>query len=1594
MSPEKSLSKIIAKELAIDKTAKFTKEEIEQIAQEQCRLGQERKPGDIFCQLSLINNRTYVHVITNDMPFLIDSVSGELNRQKCSILQNIHPILMIERDGEELVGIEEAKPTHDADSSSTMPLPVIKDKAKLESWSVFEIARTLNEERAQDIRRSVIEVLKDVHYAVADWKSMLKELEDVKKSLAEIPESAGVSDQVETVKNFLDWLGENNYTFLGYREYVLDKYGSEDVLAPLKDTGLGLLKNKADHKVHLTKEGQRKAREKKILIVTKTNRRSTVHRNAYLDYVGVKTFDKQGNVVGERRFIGLFASSAYTSSVRNIPLVKEKVQEVVKGSGYSAASHSGKDFITILETYPRDELFQMDTDELSRTANEILLLSERRKTRVFLRPDVYGRFFSAIVYLPKDRYNTNVRLRIEEALKHHLDVKTIDYDTHITDSALARLYFMIRLAEPVDKADELVDAQQIEIEIAEAVRSWNEGIQYKLNKDSASLERENLAKTWAGAFSENYKAFYDIDTAIADIETFQKLKEQEDVEGLKHVVQWEKSEDDYTDYRIRLFVEKPQSLSDIVPFFHHSGFVVVEERPFTVTPEGTEPVYIYDIGVILAERNKDLTINPEKIQDSFSQRLSKVAETDYYSRLVTYCNITEREVALFRALSRYLRQVRSTHSYGLIGNTLLSHPEFVKYTLKYFKARFSPVKNSEEQAEKAVKKINKAIDNVATLEADAILRALFEILQGIIRTNYYQRTTERQPKPYISFKLQPRKISVVPEPRPQYEIFVYSPEVEGVHLRFGDIARGGLRWSDRREDFRTEILGLVKAQEVKNAVIIPSGAKGGFYVKNPVDPSDRAAWMEQGQACYRTFLRGLLDITDNRDLSKAGDAIIPPKDVVRLDYNDDYLVVAADKGTASFSDIANSISAEYGFWLGDAFASGGSVGYDHKAMGITARGAWESAKHHFRNLGVDIQNEDFTAVGIGDMSGDVFGNGMMLSKHTRLIAAFDHRHIFIDPNPDAASTFAERVRLFNLPRSSWEDFNSELISEGGGVYSRELKSIPVSKAAKEALGIETEAETMTPIELMKAVLSAKVDLFFNGGIGTYVKASTESDKDAADRANDIIRINGEDLRVKVVAEGGNLGFTQKGRIEAANKGILINTDAIDNSAGVDCSDHEVNIKILLDSIVSNGKLAQEARNELLADMTDEVGYLVLEDNIQQNILLSNDIFRLKHYLPFYRRMMDELENTAGLDRDIESLPSDAEIQVRPEATALTRPEISVLAAYAKISLSKELIASDFSEDPWLESVLVKYFPTPLQEQYAKEINEHPLRSNIISTLCANFFINTVGVTADFRLREETGCSASQAAKAFMIASGIFNIPTLLQHIESLANQIDTETYLQMHRNIERLLDRAMRRLVRSSNDNLNISESLEKYQPMIAELWDDLTSILGPSDRKRAQTRSAEWVAGGVTKEQADIIAVLLETFTFMDIADIANEHGLSPKIVAKCYFFLSENYGMDSLLTFISKLPRVSRWDSLARAAMRDDLYATVALICNQIVDTLPKDATIADTEEHLAKWEKRNKQTLDSLGATFAEIANMKESDLAPIAVALRQIRNVMER
>ncbi|MEO3822216.1 NAD-glutamate dehydrogenase [Actinomadura sp. B10D3] len=1508
---------------------------------------------------------TVVQVVTDDMPFLVDSVTMELTRHQLATHLIVHPLLGVDRDVAGHLKAFRGKLDSDDDVD--------------ESWMHIEVDRTSDRAVLDELERDLLRVLHDVRVAVEDEPKMRARAHEIATAIQENPPPLPEKELADGVE-LLDWLADGHFTFLGYRDYTLTDDGT--ALRPEPGTGFGILRNdkrESDSFAALPPEVREKATEKQLMVLTKANSRSTVHRPLYLDYIGVKKFDADGRVIGERRFLGLFTHVAYSESIAHIPVLKAKLDEVLERAGFTADSYDGQDLVEILESYPRDELFQISVDDLLKISLGVLRLRERRQLKLFLRKDMYGRFMSCMVYLPRDRYTTKIRLRIQDILKEAFEGVSVDYSANVTESILARLHVVVRGERGRPLPD--VDVSELESRLAAAIRSWEDDLGDAIVEQCGEERSGTLARAYGEAFPEAYKADFPARTAVADLRRLDELTEDVDTS----INLYEPYSAEPGERRLKMYrLGEPISLSRILPLLQNMGVEVVDERPYEIRPSDGRRFWIYDLGLryvppenVPEEAIKDL------FQDAFASLWRGDIENDGFNALVLHVGLTWWQAMILRAYALYLRQTGTTFSKRYIEQVLLRNAAITRLIIRLWESRLDPALagGEEERSAGITEEIHGKLDEVASLDEDRILRAYLSLVQATLRTNHYQG------KPYLAMKFDPERIPDLPLPKPTYEIFVYSPKVEGVHLRFGTVARGGLRWSDRREDFRTEILGLAKAQAVKNTVIVPAGAKGGFVGKQLPDPAvDREAWQRAGIACYKDFISGLLDLTDNLVDGK----VVPPPNVVRHDGDDTYLVVAADKGTATFSDIANGVAAEYGFWLGDAFASGGSVGYDHKGMGITARGAWESVKYHFRALGKDVQNEDFTAVGIGDMSGDVFGNGMLLSEHIRLVAAFDHRHIFVDPDPDPGTSFAERRRMFELPRSSWADYDTALISKGGGVFPRTLKSIKVTPQMAAALGIEDGVKALTPHELIRAVLKAPVDLLWNGGIGTYVKSSAENHADVGDKANDPVRVDGGELRCKVVGEGGNLGVTQLGRIEFARGGGLINTDFIDNSAGVDTSDHEVNIKILLDQAVRDGELTGKQRDNLLYEMTEEVGRLVLRDNHGQNVVLAASRAQAPAMLHVHARYLRKLERDGRLKRRLEFLPDDKALAERRQSgLGLTSPEFSVLLAYDKLTLDSQIVASDLPDDPYLESWLVEYFPTPLRERFRSYMDRHPLRREIITTAVVNDLVNASGSTFVFRMNEETGASSPDIARAYLVAREVFEMPRFWRSVEALSDQVAQSTQIAMLLEARKLTERASRWLLHNRRPPFDIRETIDFFGRGATTLSAHLSKLLVGLDLAAFEQRRDGFAELGVPDDLAEQCATFVAAYSTFDLVGIAHDAGRPVEEVAEVYFDLADRLQLSRLRERIIALPRDDKWRSMARSALRDDLYAAHAALTRDVLLTSEPGG---QPEERMIHWAEKNKPAVQRAQQTLSEIWESDSFDLATLSVALGAIRTLV--
>ena len=1515
------------------------------------------------------SRRTVVEIVNDDMPFLVDSASMEVSRQALTLHLIVHPIFAVERD--------KSGTLQQIDTRENKP-----DWPR-ESFMHIEVDRLADPAARAELAAGIERVLGDVRASVADWKSMIAQLRAVIEEIDRQPPPLP-KDEVAENRAFLQWLTEDHLLLLGYRRHDLATVDGEDALRLVSGSGLGILRESESETALsgsfavLPPQARAVAHAiSPMMFVTKANSRSTVHRPGYIDYIGVKRY-KKGVVVGEHRFVGLFTSTAYNARVAEVPLIRGKVKEVAARSGLAPGSHLGKAMTHVLETYPRDELFQITIDELFEIATGIVQLGERQRFRLFIRRDPFERFVSCLIFVPRENYTTELRRRFQKILIDAFDGATADFDVLLTDAVLARIHITVRTTP--GKVRE-VDRRAIETQLADAARRWEDDLRQALNDEEGEGRAAPLYKRFGSAFPTAYEEAVSPRQAVADIRRLTTLDSE--AKGGLALNLYRPLEGPPGRLGFKLYRSGASiALSDSLPMLERMGVRVLSERGYQLTPEDGGPLWVHDFSLQLSGADDvDAEAIAPLFEESFARVFEGAVENDDFNRLVLRAGLSADEIVVLRAYAKVMRQTGFALSQTFIETTLATHPRIARMLVALFKLRFDPARSDKGASASQVNAIEQALDKVSNLSEDKVLRQYLALISATLRTNYWRTGVGTSGaagsrRAFLSFKFDSAQIPGLPEPRPLFEVFVYSTRFEGVHLRGGKVARGGLRWSDRPEDFRTEVLGLVKAQMVKNTVIVPVGSKGGFVLKKAPPMTDREGYLKEGVDCYRDYLRGLLDLTDNR----VGNAIVPPPNVVRHDADDPYLVVAADKGTATFSDYANAVSAEYGFWLGDAFASGGSAGYDHKEMGITARGAWESVKRHFRELGINTQTSEFTCVGIGDMSGDVFGNGMLLSRHIRLLAAFDHRHVFIDPAPDVAASFAERERLYALPRSSWADYNQKLISPGGGIWARSEKSIPISPQAQEALGIS--ASKLSPTDLISAILKAPVDLLYNGGIGTYVKATSESHADVGDRANDVLRVNGAELRCKVIGEGGNLGMTQLGRVEAALGGVKLYTDAIDNSAGVDTSDHEVNIKILLSLPIADGELTEKQRNAQLVKMTDDVAALVLRDNYFQGQSLSVSGRMGTQLLDQQQRFIRFLEKQGQLNRTIEFLPSDDEIgERRLKSIPLTSPEGAVLLAYSKMWLFDELLVSDLPEDPWVGTALARYFPSVLKEKFGAYIERHPLKREIVATHVLNSMVNRVGATFVHRLMETTGSTPSRVVRAYLLTREIFGLVPVWQAVESLDNIVPDELQSQMLIELGHRTVRATTWFLRSRRLAEPMIGTIERFAPAAAALL----QFIG------AAPASAPWRAPILQHEQALVdkgvpsplalaVAASDTSFAALDIAEVAESSKQPLDVVANTYFSIGGLLGLARLRAQVSALPADGYWQGMAKGALGDDLAA--------LQRELTADALHAGGQ---SAWEVAQRPAVERAQRMLTELADTKSADLAMLSVALRELRHL---
>jgi glutamate dehydrogenase len=1523
------------------------------------------------------SERTIVETNLADSPFILDSITSYLYDSGYAIHEVLHPIILVERDAKGKI-------------------KNISDKGAAESIIHIEITHISTPLEIKKIEKGLESVLEHVQYAVGDWKAMeakaiavadrLAKLKESKKSAAE---KAELAEAIE----FVNWAKTKNFIFLGYRDYNFEK---NKKIAVNKKTELGIFKsatykNHDEQIQHVPINSDFILKDAQLVEITKSSRRSSVHRHAQMDYIGIKKYDDKGNIIGEERFIGLFTSSVYYQQAVSIPIIRQKIASVMKRAGFRASSHNEKALAAVLESHPRDELLQSTAEELFRIGVGIVSLSERPQTKIFIRRDRFLRFFSCIIYIPREFFTTHMRENIQAILEEEIGGKVMDYFTQVTDSPLARVNVLIKTIADGEASDYLlssntqkkmfaIDEAKLEKRIVEKTNSWLNSLNEKLQAKFGEVKGEELYRDYFKSFPEAYKDLYHPGGATLDVAKMEEVYRSKDRALDFDLFHLEKDSEE--SFQLKLFrLDEKITLSEILPIIENFGFQAVDEITFKISPKNRKQnIWLHHFKLKLTKAGGDVKI--ELVKQNFEEAIlliwKKKIENDTLNQLAITANISHRDIEFIRAYCKYLIQIRFPYSYSFITNVVAKNDGITNLFVKLLYGLFSPtLKGSrEKEIESITKQIKAELQKVSNVLEDRVLNQLFNTILATLRTNFFQN------KPYISFKLASAQIPNLPLPHPHAEIFVYSNEVEGTHLRFGKVARGGLRWSDRHEDFRTEVLGLVKAQQVKNSVIVPVGSKGGFVVKRPV--ADRNAYFEQGKECYKIFLSGMLDITDNIINGK----VVHPANVVIRDEQDPYLVVAADKGTATFSDIANGVAAQYNFWLDDAFASGGSVGYDHKKMAITARGAWVSVRRHFAEMGRDPNTQEFTCVGIGDMAGDVFGNGLLLSDKYLLVGAFNHMHIFIDPTPDAAKSFKERERMFNLPRSSWLDYNSKLISKGGGIFERAAKSITVTPEMAKLFEISTKE--ITPDDLIKKMLTSPVDLIWNGGIGTYVKSETESNDQVGDKSNDNLRVNGADLRCKVIGEGGNLGFTQLGRIEYAKKGGRINTDAIDNSAGVDCSDHEVNIKIALRDAVTSKKITIAQRNKVLEQMQDETARLVLRDNELQTLAITIAENQKHIIIEDNIRLMEYLEQQGRLNRAIEFLPTNENLHSRILAKqGLTRPELAVLLAYSKLYVFDDLIHSKLPDDPYLAEDLFLYFPTKMRSEFKKQIENHQLRREIITTFVANSIVNRVGTTFFNRMKQETGMKGCDVARAYTVVRDAFNLRDLWEAIEKLGTTVSVETSMKLYSEVNNLVEKACGWFLRNSPQPLDTSGLVAIYKPAVKELSSHLDKIINKQVRETRDKKLEKYIASNVPATLAKQIANLEALASACDIVSVSQKTKLPLKIVGEVYFEIGMRLNIGWLRNEARGLISDNHWDNLALRSLIDAFYDQQMRLTSNILKHGCKNGVCDDA---IDGWLKANHKTVSRFDNFVAELKKQDKIIQSMLTISVQKVASIL--
>ncbi|MDA7746774.1 NAD-glutamate dehydrogenase [Psychromonas sp.] len=1501
------------------------------------------------------STHTIISVLSRNIPFVIDTLKIILNKKNIKLHRIFYSEIHCER-------------------SESGKLEKLDTNNNTELLLYIEVDQTTSSAERLSIKESLDHALSNVGLVVDDFEQMLDKVKEAMVTSKKIKVSVVPKDELAEQQTYLNWMLDNHFTFLACDEFTV----KNDQINIVENSQLGLLK----HDDFMKKKNQfdcvHELQTPSLLHFSKSSQRAFVHRIAYPDVVYVKQFDAQGKLIGGTRFIGLYTSSVYSGSPLMIPVVRQKIDHVLLQSGLSAGGHYYKELTQILSTYAVEDLLICDEKTLLNNVVEVLHAQEKKELRLFLRADGNKRFVTALLYVPRDVYNTAVRLKFAELLARTMPISDSDFQTYLSESNLARLRLVIHLKKPYEGE---LEAAAIQLRMQQIIKAWTEELQDALIEHYGEEKGVKLTRKYQAAFPSSYQESFSSRVAVADIERIEALFALE--ERSMALRFYRSIEANKSELKLKLFHQNGALLlSDLIPILEHLGLKVAQEYPFEVSASQESTFWLYDFTLIYGDNDG---FDPDAYRDLFSDAFLAIwyakAENDPFNKLILGAGIAWRDIAMLRAYAKYLKQIRFGFSHFAIAKTLLDHSEVVKKIVTLFHSRFNPAQQvslEDQILQESV--ILELLNEVTNLNEDRVLRKYVELIMATIRSNFFQQQEEGGHKDYISFKFDHKKITEIPLPRLSYEIFVYSPRFEGVHLRGGNVARGGLRWSDRGEDFRTEVLGLVKAQQVKNSVIVPVGAKGGFVAKYLNPAMDRDTFMQEGIACYKMFISALLDITDNLDNGN----VLPPLQVIRYDHDDPYLVVAADKGTATFSDIANELATDRKFWLNDAFASGGSNGYDHKKMGITAKGAWISVQRHFRELGIDVQEQPISVIGIGDMAGDVFGNGMLCSKKIKLLAAFNHLHIFIDPNPEKLDAcFEERQRLFDTPRSSWSDYNRKLISTGGGIFERSAKSIEVSPEMAKVFDIQKNR--VTPTELISLLLKAPVDLLWNGGIGTYVKSEKESHADVGDKANDTLRVNGSDLRCKVIGEGGNLGMTQTSRIEYSMHGGKCFTDAIDNAAGVNCSDLEVNIKILLDKLVSKGDLTVKQRNLWLQKMTAEVSALVLHNNYRQDQSISLSYHRGHHNIEEFRSLIDSQEEQGKLNRALEFIPTDEVITERKNAgLGLMRPEIAVMISYAKNEMKEKLAKACIAKDGYLAKEAEKIFPNELVNSYKDAIHEHPLLSEIVATQVSNDLFNVMGATFAHRLMASTGCSFLELAKAWVIARDIFNLSELVAEIESLDNQVESTAQAELIYKLIRLVRHASRWVIKNHREQLDCECLIKKYKTSLHDVKENLPKLLSEHTLHQRQLELKKAKNAGIPQSLAEKLSSTEQSYALLNIIAVANKLKVDPQLAAQVYFFAEDELKFANIAAQLNLLPVDTHWQTLAREAMRDDLEWQQKRIARAILLTIKDE----DVPKAYLDWESQHQSLVARWHKMCDALSAVSVPEFSMCQVALREL------